>query len=82
MIGSGQMTRSEALAELEKPAYAPDLLAVDLQFFQKKLGFTPEEFQGLIEQPGVSHLAYPNNEALFERHSSLVSYAKKVAKSI
>ena len=82
MIGSGQMTRSEALAELEKPAYAPDLLAVDLQFFQKKLGFTPEEFQDLIEQPGVSHLAYPNNEALFERHSSLVSYAKKVAKSI
>ena len=82
MIGSGLMTRAKALAALEKPIYDPVLLEVDRPFFLKKLGFSDDEFRRYMEQPGVSHLAYPNNEALFERMSGLVNLAKSRAKRL
>lgn len=82
MIGSGLMTRDEALEELEKPVYDPELLKVDRPFFLKKLGFSEEDFAEYMAKPGVSHLAYPNNEALFQRLSGLVRHAKKRAKRV
>jgi N-acetyl sugar amidotransferase len=76
MIGSDSMTREQALVCLGKPVYDPDLLQIDKPYFMKKLGFTEQEFCAYLRQPGVSHRAYPNNEALFARMSGVIKRTK------
>lgn len=58
LICSGQMTREEALAEMKKPAYDPQMLRDDYAFVLKKLGLTEEEFQRIMKQPAKDHLEY------------------------
>jgi N-acetyl sugar amidotransferase len=58
LVSSGQMERSEALAELEKDPYPPQLLSQDLDFVLKKLDFTPEEFSRILTEPIRSHTEF------------------------
>lgn len=60
LIFSGQMTREEALAELEKPAYPPELFNEDRLFVLKKLDLTPESFDELMALPAKTYRDYPN----------------------
>jgi hypothetical protein len=59
LIVSGQMTREEALAELEKPLYDPRELVTDIAYFCKKLRITREQFDAFISQPPHHHSDYP-----------------------
>ena len=58
LICSGQITREEALEELDKPLYEKNQLAQDLEFVIKKLGFTPEEFESIMNEEPRSHLDF------------------------
>lgn len=49
VIVSGQMTRDEALAELEKPAYPANQLPEDIEFIRKKLGLSQAEFDAIMQ---------------------------------
>ena len=60
LIVSGQMTRDEALAELEKPLYAPDELEVDITYFCKKLRISRSEFDALMETPKQHYTDFSN----------------------
>jgi N-acetyl sugar amidotransferase len=60
LIRSGQWTRQEGLAALEKPICDPDLLAEDKVYVVKKLGFSMEEFDFFMAQPPVPHTHYPS----------------------
>lgn len=51
LVLSGQMTRAEALAALAEPLYDSDELAVDIQYFCKKLRITEAEFNNLMRAP-------------------------------
>ncbi len=55
LICSGQMSRQEALAELEKPSIDPVILKGDLEFFLKKMGLEKEEFEKIMRTPPVPH---------------------------
>jgi len=55
LIFSGQMTREQALVELSKPPYETSLVLEDMEYVSKKLGFTIEEFIGIINQPNRLH---------------------------
>jgi N-acetyl sugar amidotransferase len=59
LIVSGQMTRDEALAELDKPLYDPRELETDIAYFCKKLRITREQFDAFIKQPPHHHSDYP-----------------------
>lgn len=59
LIVSGQMTRDEALAELDKPLYDPRELETDIAYFCKKLRITREQFDAFITQPPHHHSDYP-----------------------
>lgn len=65
LILAEQMTREEALAELELPTYDAELQASDLRFVAKKLGLTPEELSALIAAPTEGVDRYPSNDALY-----------------
>ncbi|MBX3312459.1 MAG: N-acetyl sugar amidotransferase [Microbacteriaceae bacterium] len=71
LILSGQMTREEALKELENPTYDKSLQKQDHYYIARKLGITPEELNAIIDLPPQSHLSYPNHSKsrlLWGRH--------------
>lgn len=58
LIYSKQMTREEALAELQNPIYPMEQLEIDFPFVLKKLDFTESSFYEYIDAPVVEHSVY------------------------
>lgn len=79
LICSGQMTRDQALAEMEKPAYEPELLRQDTQFVLKKFGLTAEEFEAILQMPPKKAADYPSHYFLFHRLERLKNVFRYVA---
>jgi N-acetyl sugar amidotransferase len=81
LIVAGSMSREEALAELEKPLYTANELAVDTAFVAKKLGFSDEEFAALIAAPPRDFREFATNErelAEFRKRALIVARARRV----
>ena len=66
LIRNGELTRDEALKELEKPPYDPQELKVDKAYVLKKLGFTEAEFDKMMIEKPKEHLDYPSDEWVFK----------------
>ena len=62
MIVSGQIDRSQALAELQKPLFDPKELDKERKFFLKKLRLSREDWAKIMESPTRRHQDYPNWE--------------------
>ena len=69
LIVSGQMTRSEALAELTTPIISGQQARRSIKFVAKKLGLDVSGLESLIDGPPISHMHYPNQMVL---HTSLI----------
>lgn len=78
LIVAGQMSRSDALRELEKPPYDPASIEGDLEFVAKKLAVRPDEFRRIIESPARTYLDYPSNAALIERLLQIKTRAREL----
>lgn len=65
LICSGQITREEALKELEKPLYGEDELARDKEYVLKKLALSEKEFEDLMKLPIKRHQDYKTDEWIF-----------------
>lgn len=64
LICSGQITWSEALEELKKDPYPPQLLERDKKYILNKLGFSKDEFMKIMSEKPKSHLDYPNEKII------------------
>jgi N-acetyl sugar amidotransferase len=62
LVVSGQMSRAEALAELEKEVYTDEMARSDRRFVVKKLGLSEEEFDEILALPLKSFWDYPSYE--------------------
>ena len=62
LICSGQITREQALEEMKKDTYPPELLAEDKEYVIKKLGMNAEEFETILNAAPKSYKEYPNDE--------------------
>lgn len=71
LICSGQITKEEALLELEKPLYRDEELKQDKAYIFKKLGFTEEEFDRMMKKKPVPHSAYAVEGSLFHYYPFL-----------
>lgn len=58
LIFDGQMTKDQALKELQKPIYDERLIEEDYDFVRKKLGFSEQEFETYFNSPRVEHDAF------------------------
>ena len=58
LICSKQISREEALIELDKEPYDADQLLHDKNFFAKKMDLTMEQFEQIMNEAPVSHLHY------------------------
>lgn len=67
LIVAGQMTRAEALCELEKPPYDSASIDGDIEFVAKKLGVKADEFRAILAGPVRTYLDYPSNAAVIAR---------------
>jgi len=68
LIFSGQLTKEQALKELEEPIYPSHLFQGDLDFVCKKLGYSKEEFQTYLETPAVPHDNYNLSISIFDEY--------------
>jgi N-acetyl sugar amidotransferase len=75
LILSGQMTREQALDELQRPLYTPAREREDIEYVAKKFNITVEEFNHIMAQPPVPHYAYPSYQRY---HEVLATTVKKV----
>lgn len=58
MIASGQMTREQALKELEKPAYDEKMMQEYIGVIKKNLGISDTEFESIMCAPAHEHEEY------------------------
>lgn len=79
LIVSGQMTRVEALAELEGDPYNPKLADEDAEYIRQKFGLSAEEFGAIMDAPVRRSDDYPNSERLLRVFAPTVRWMKSVA---
>ena len=78
LILSGQMTRDEALRELQQPTYNEDLQRQDQAYVAKKLGFTPEEFEGVLTQPNRTHEEFGTDQKARRRYFAILEFLNRL----
>jgi len=67
LVVAGEMTRSEAIAELSKPLYTGNELSEDTAFVAKKLGISVDELVALVAAPPKHYSEYPTDERSVKR---------------
>lgn len=65
LIVSGQLTREEAIRDLEKQLYDEKELGFDKEYVAKKLGVSNQEFEEIIEAPKHSYKDFENMESKY-----------------
>jgi len=71
LICSGQITRNEALKELELPMYNEAQLKIDKEFALKKLGFSEKEFDNYLNEPRREHAEFKTEGTLYDHYKFL-----------
>ena len=79
LICSGQITREQALEELKQPLYDSKELLEDKEYVVKKLGFSMEEFNQLMNEKPKSHYDF-KVESTIESHYPILKLLKKFVK--
>jgi N-acetyl sugar amidotransferase len=82
LVVSGELTRDEALAELEKPLYTDNELAEDKAFVSKKLGITVEDLEEILTAPPRMYTEFPNNEELRRKTLERVTKFPKLVRRL
>lgn len=65
-IVSGQISREEALRELERPPYDEAKIANDKMFVAQKLGISTEELDSFLKLPPKTYINFPNSKKQIE----------------
>lgn len=65
LILTGQMTRTEALAELERLPYDESTISQDFEYIATKLGVTVPELRRYMETPNRTYLDYKSQERIY-----------------
>ena len=73
LICSGQITRNEAIRELEKPIYDPILLDSHIEYTIKKWEISRSEFDYIMSKPPKKHSDFSGNANIIKL---LVSFKK------
>ncbi len=82
LICSGQLSREEALAELERPHYDPAQMQIDREFVIKKFGITEGEFNEIMARPGRPHEDFASDERIFEAWRAVRSVARRATSAL
>lgn len=81
LIVSGQMTRDEALDELESEPYPAEIEKDDIEYVSQKFGLTAAQFEEIMDLPVKQSDDYPNDTRLLKRFEPLVARIRRIATS-
>lgn len=76
LIVSGQLTREDALSQIQEPLYNHVQLAEDKEYFIKKLGFTGQEWEQIMVMPLKSENDYKSQRWMMNAFNSVLKLAK------
>mgnify|MGYP003513724308 FL=1 len=82
LICSEQMSKEDALKELEKPLYDPAELSSDKEYVLKKLGLNEEEFEMIMHLPVRRHDEFKTDTHLKEGYMNLLKKTEKIRRII
>lgn len=82
LIHAGQMTRSEALADLEHPPYSPKQQQEDKIYVCKKFGISVVEFDRMMADAPRSHYEYASDERLLGTALKAAAAARRVKRAL
>jgi hypothetical protein len=74
LICSGQMTREEALLEIQSDPLPSTMAEEDLEYVIRKLGLSDSEFQEIMRTPPRSHYDFPNDQKWIARAMRVKDY--------
>jgi N-acetyl sugar amidotransferase len=84
LIFSGQISKKDALEELDKPIYDAEQLKIDKEFVLKKLELSNVEFENLMKKPRVEHDDFATEKSFYQRFPALsplrpvISFTKRL----
>ncbi len=78
LIVAGQLSREDAMKNLEQPPYDPEQLANDRSYFIKKLAVGNDEFEGFLNAPKAAHSDFPNYRDSFAMVEELSNHARRL----
>lgn len=82
LILSGQMTREEALRELQQPTYDEVLQERDKAYVRKKLGFTESEFEAVLTLPNQRHEIYGSDRGQRDLYFRIVGTLGRALRAV
>lgn len=85
LIRSNQISREQGQMELKKPFYEGNQMQLEKEFFEKKLDFSQEEFDEIINRPPIKHDYYKsskNNLKYIWKFSFVISLLMKIKKKL
>ena len=78
LVLAGQITREDALKELEKSLYDERELYDDKKYIAKKLGVSDEEFEKILHMPSHSYTDFPNMESKYKLIKKLQGFVSNI----
>jgi N-acetyl sugar amidotransferase len=82
LICSEQITREDALRELEQPLYDPGQLKSDKEYIMKKFGLSAGEFDKIMHLPVRSHSEFKSDKRIKERYMNMLIKTAPIRRSI
>jgi N-acetyl sugar amidotransferase len=80
LVLSGNLSRDQALAEVEQEDYIGTALwSEDYEFVVKKFGLSQAQFEEIMALPVKTHYDFPSNRWAIERMPRLFDFFKKIA---
>lgn len=74
LILTNQMTREEALLQLQNLPYDPENIKHDFEFVANKLGISPRELQEYFDLPNKTYSDYKNQEWIYDIGAAILRY--------
>jgi len=74
LILTNQMTREDALLELERLPYDEEMIAHDFEYIATKLGISVDELQGYMDAPNKSYKDYKSQETLYRVGARIMKF--------
>jgi N-acetyl sugar amidotransferase len=80
LICSGQLSRGQALLELDRPLMTPAETAADKIYVLKKLGLSVKEFEDIMGLPVNKHTAFKTDTHLHNQYMRILIKTEKMRK--
>lgn len=76
LIFSGQITKEQAILELQEPLYTTPDLEQEKEYVLKKFGLTKNDFEVLMKNPPVSHSVFGKQKFLSQQFATIRFFKK------